>query len=449
MHPYLPHTDEDIQQMLKSIGVETIEELFHDIPEEIRLKEELKVLKRKSEFETRKDLKNMSNQNINLDGATCFLGAGAYDHYIPSTIAPIVSRSEFFTAYTPYQPEISQGTLQVIFEYQSMICELTGMDVSNASLYDGATATAEAAFMACGQTRRNKVIMSSTVHPMVRDVVKTYLDYKDIELVVIDETEGKTDVEKVLDSIDKTVATVIIQSPNFYGKLEDVEKIAEKLHENKGLLIMNVDPISLGIYKSPGACGADIVVGEGQSLGNPLNFGGPYLGFIACKQKFMRKLPGRIVGQTEDVNGKRAFVLTLQAREQHIRREKATSNITSNQALCALMATIYLATMGKEGLKEVASNCIKKAHYMAERLQGIEGVDVQMNQPFFKEFVISIDSDKTIKAINKQLLEKGFIGGYDLGKTSPLYENKMLLCVTEKRTRAEIDQFVKELEGIL
>lgn len=449
MHPYLPHTDKDIEEMLQVIGVKSIEDLFADIPEEVRLQRQLEIPDSHSEIEILRQIKKLVKKNQTTEDLINFLGAGAYDHYIPSTINPIMSRSEFYTAYTPYQPEVSQGTLQTIFEFQTMICELTGMDVSNASLYDGATATAEAAFMACASTKRNKVIVSSTVHPMVREVLKTYLNYKDLEYIEVAEKNGVTDQDSLLPLIDKEVATVIIQSPNFLGNLEEVEAIAEKLHSNKGLLTINVDPISLGIYKSPGQLGADIVVGEGQSLGNPLNFGGPYLGFIACTKKLMRKMPGRIVGQTEDVNGKRAFVLTLQAREQHIRREKATSNITSNQALCALMATVYLATLGKEGLKEVASNCLKKAHYMAAQLSKLDKVTITYQQPYFKEFVIRIDTDKTIEEINKALLDLGYIGGYDLSKVDPRYTNHMLLCVTEKRTKEEIDNFVKELEGIL
>lgn len=449
MHPYLPHTKKDIDEMLAVIGISSLNELFSDIPEGVHLKENLRLPDGLSEYETYKVLKGLADKNLSTEEVVCFLGAGAYDHYVPTTIDTILSRSEFYTAYTPYQPEISQGTLQAIFEYQSMICALTGMDVSNASLYDGATAVAEGAFMACASTRRDKVIVSATVHPMVKKVLKTYLDYKDLQYIEVESQNGVSDKEEILKLVDKTVATVIIQTPNFFGHVEDLGELADALHKVKALLTVSVDPIGLGIYKSPSEMGADIVVGEAQGLGNSLNFGGPYLGFIACTKKLMRKLPGRIVGETEDVDGKRAYVLTLQAREQHIRREKATSNITSNEALCALGATVYMATMGKSGLREVAERCVKATHYMARALESIESVTLPFDAPYFKEFVIKIDSSLSIKEINKALLLKGYLSGFDLGTVDEKYKDHMLLCATEKRTKAEIDGFVNALKEVL
>lgn len=446
MFPYLPHTDEDINNMLDVIGVHNIDDLFSDIPEDIRLRELLKINNPMSELEVNKYLNDMAKKNKGTNELVCFLGAGAYDHYIPSIIKHITSRSEFYTSYTPYQPEISQGTLQAIFEYQSMICELTGMDVSNASLYDGATATAEGAFMACASNRRNKIAVSRTVSPGTRKVLETYTKYKGIELVEIEENDGVTDVDDLREKMNKEVSCVIVQNPNFFGIIEDVSEVEKITHESKGLLMVNAEPISLAVLKSPGEYGADIVVGEGQSLGNPLNFGGPYLGFIACTKKLMRKLPGRIVGETKDVDGKRGFVLTLQAREQHIRRDKATSNITSNQGLNALTAAIYLSTLGKEGLKEVANQCLQKAHYAAEIINESGKYELRFNKPFFMEFAVksSIEPEK----VNEELLHNNILGGYRIGRDYDKYEDDILLCVTEKRTREEIDNLVNIMEGI-
>jgi glycine dehydrogenase subunit 1 len=352
MFPYIPNTQEDEKLMLQSMGMKDLDDLYSDIPENLKLKRELNIGEPKSELEVRKCINKLANKNLNTEDLVCFLGAGAYDHYIPAAIDYIVSRSEFATAYTPYQAEISQGTLQSIFEYQSMIASLTGMDVSNASMYDGATACVEAGFMAVESTRRKKILVSKTVNPETRKVLTTYMRFHGVEIQEIDSKEGETDLEKLQSAIDKETAGVIIQSPNFFGIIENLEPVEKMVHANKSLLIMSVDPISLGILKTPGEIGADIAVGEGQSLGSKLNFGGPYLGFMATTTKLMRKLPGRIVGETVDVDGKRAYVLTLQAREQHIRRQKATSNICSNEGLIALRAAIYLSIMGKEGIKE-------------------------------------------------------------------------------------------------
>lgn len=446
MFPYLPHTDWDIREMLNVIGKKSIDDLFSDIPDEIRLKELLKINAPMSELEVTRYLNNMSKKNQGVDELVCFLGAGAYDHYIPSIIKHITSRSEFLTSYTPYQPEISQGTLQAIFEYQSMICELTGMDVSNASLYDGATATAEGAFMACASTRRDKIIVSKTVNPQIRKVLETYTKYKGIKMIEIEEKEGVTDINDLEEKMDNDIAGVIIQNPNFFGIIEDIDQVEKITHESKGLLMINADPISLAILKSPREYNADIVVGEGQSLGNPLNFGGPYLGFISCTKKLMRKLPGRIVGQTQDVDGKRGFVLTLQAREQHIRRDKATSNITSNQGLNALTAAIYLSTLGKEGIKEVANQCLQKAHYAAEKINDSDKYELRFDKPFFMEFVVR--SSIKPNRVNEELLDNNIIGGYNLGEQYDKYQDDMLLCVTEKRTKKEIDNLVNIMEGI-
>lgn len=445
MFPYIANTLEDEKIMLKSIGAESVEELFNDIPEDVRLNRQLNINPSMSEMEVQKHVKTLSNKNKSTEDLVCFLGAGVYDHYIPSIIKHIVSRSEFYTAYTPYQPEISQGTLQAIFEYQSLICQLTGLDVANASMYDGATACAEAAFIAADSTRRKSIIVSKTVHPEIRRVLATYLRFKNLELVEVEEKDGVTDISKLKELVNNKTAGVIVQNPNFFGIIEDMTEIEKTTHDNKALLIMNVDPISLAVLKTPGEIGADIAVGEGQSLGNAMNFGGPYLGFMTATTKLMRKIPGRIVGQTEDVDGKRAFVLTLQAREQHIRREKATSNICSNQALNALTAAIYLTTMGKQGLKEVATQSMQKAHYAFNEITKLQKYKAVFDKPFFKEFVI--ECEEPVSVINEKLLENNIIGGYDVETKYPDYKNGLLLCVTEKRTKSEIQQLITAMEG--
>lgn len=446
MFPYIPNTSEEREEMLKSIGMSSIDDLFSDIPEELKLNRRLNLEAPYSELEITNKLSSLSNKNLNCDDAVCFLGAGAYDHYIPSAISHIVSRSEFYTAYTPYQPEISQGTLQVIFEYQSLICELTGMDVANASMYDNATAIAEAASIAVGAARKKRIVVSKSVHPEARRVLATYMDFNNIELVEVDVKDGVTDLEKLAAAVDNKTAGVIIQSPNFFGCIEDGDAAAKIAHDNKANLIMSVDPISLGILKTPGEIGADIVVGEGQSLGNFMNFGGPYLGFMAVTNKLMRKIPGRLIGQTEDSDGKRAYVLTLQAREQHIRREKATSNICSNQGLNAVRATIYLSLLGKKGIKEVATQCLQKAHYAYDKLIATGKVKPVFNSPFFKEFAVELAGDVTTS--NAKLQEAGIIGGYDLSKDYEDLKNTALICVTEKRTKAEIDKLADVLGGM-
>jgi len=446
MFPYIPNTLEDEKLMLEKIGVSSIQDLFNDIPDDLKLNRELNINQSLSEIEVAKQVKSLANKNKSTEELVCFLGAGVYDHYIPSVIKHLVSRSEFYTSYTPYQPEISQGTLQAIFEYQTLICDLTGLDVSNASMYDGATACAEASFMAAVHTKRKSIIVSKTVHPQIRKVLNTYTKFKGIEIVEVDAVDGVTDIRKLKELVDKDTAGVIVQNPNFFGIIEDITEIEKITHDNKALLIMSVDPISLAILKTPGEIGADIVVGEGQSLGNGMNFGGPYLGFMATTTKLMRKMPGRIVGQTVDIEGERAFVLTLQAREQHIRREKATSNICSDQSLNALTAAIYLTTMGKQGLQEVAYQCMKKAHYAFNEIIKLENYKSTFNKPFFKEFVIK--GQQNVSVINEKLLEKNIIGGYDLGIDYNDLQNALLFCVTEKRTKSEIDELITVMEGI-
>ena len=440
---YIPHTESDRATMLAEIGVETIGDLFLDVPESVRYPE-LKLPPPLSELEILGELRAMSEENADLDHHACFLGAGAYNHFVPSVVGHIVGRSEFYTAYTPYQPEISQGTLQAIFEYQSMVCALTGMDVANASHYDGATSLAEAALMAVSVSRgkRRKIIVSPSVHPEYRATLRTYTPGSDLTISNLQYPISNT-------QFDDNTACLIIQNPDFFGQLaeaSELNQLAEAVHAAGALLIVNTDPISLGLFTPPGEYGADIVVGEGQPLGNPLNFGGPYLGLFACREKYMRKMPGRLIGETVDTEGRRGFVLTLATREQHIRRERATSNICSNEALCALAAGAYLAAMGKSGLRKVAELCYHKAHYAAQQIAAIPGFDLVGDKPFFKEFVVRCP--KPPGEINQALLERSIIGGYDLGRDYPHLENSMLLCVTEMNTKEEIDRLVEALEEV-
>ncbi len=440
---YVPHTDADRTEMLAAIGVERVEDLFHDVPAACRFPQ-VNLPEPLSEMEIMAEVQAISEENLDTGHFSCFLGAGAYDHYVPRIVDHVISRSEFYTAYTPYQPEISQGTLQSIFEYQSMICALTGMEVANASHYDGATSTAEAVIMALNvhRGRRKKVLVSPAVHPEYRSVVRTYTQGMGMEIV------GDGDPTATLDDLtnllDKDTTCLIVQSPNFYGEIEDLEGLASKVHAVKALLVVVADPVSLGLLRPPGDYGADIVVGEGQALGNGLNYGGPYLGFFACRQKHVRKLAGRLVGQTVDTEGTRGFVLTLATREQHIRRERATSNICTNQALCALATAVHLAALGPQGLRQLAELCYHKAHYAAGRIAELNGYEVLGDKPFIKEFVVHCPAP--VKAINSYLLEEwGIIGGYDLGRDYPHLENHMLVCVTEVISREEIDALVDAL----
>ena len=443
---YIPATHEDEQKMLKACNVSSIDDLFSDIPDDLKLNRDLNLDESKSELEVSEIITKMADKNI--DDLTCFLGAGAYDHYIPSLIKSITSRSEFYTAYTPYQAEISQGTLQSIFEFQSMIAEITKMDIANASMYDGATAAVEACIMAVGKTRRNKIVVPKTVHPETRQILKTYLQFKDVEVVEVDYDReyGTTDLNKLKEVVGEETACILVQNPNFFGVIEDVDEIGSIARDNKAMYVMSVNPITLSILKSPGEVGADIAVGDAQPLGNSLNFGGPYVGFLAIKSGLIRKMPGRVVGQTVDADGKRCYALTLQTREQHVRREKATSNICSNQGLNALIASIYLATMGKKGYQEVAMQNMQKSHYAYKKFDESKNFDPVFKGKFFNEFVVK--SPMPVDELNEKLLENKILGGYDLGKDYEELKGCVLMCVTEKRTAKEIDNLVNLMEGM-
>ncbi|MEA4888591.1 MAG: aminomethyl-transferring glycine dehydrogenase subunit GcvPA [Clostridiaceae bacterium] len=446
MAGYIPNTPVQQREMLTALGFSDMEDLFADIPEAVRLKRALELPPALSELELDSQMKSLAAANANLDDYYCFLGAGAYDHYIPAAVKNLVSRQEFYTAYTPYQPEISQGTLQAIFEYQTMICLLTGMDVANASLYDGASALAEAVLMAGQVSRKNRILTAGNLHPEHRAVLATYARFhgQTLEPVAYDPASGSLDLHDLAGKLTGDTAAVVLQNPNFFGGVEDVQAAADLAHANHSLLIVSCDPISLGLLKPPGSLGADIVVGEGQALGNSLNFGGPYLGFMAAGQALLRKMPGRIVGETTDTNGRRGFVLTIQTREQHIRREKATSNICTNQALNALTATIYLAMTGPEGLRKAADLSIQKSHYLYRRLLQLPWFQPAFSQPFFKEFAVRFQGD--LAGLNRDLLQSRIIGGFEVGTCFPELPDVWLLAVTEKRTRAELDHFVAVIE---
>ena len=442
----IPNTEEDRKEMLNAIGVDSFEELLSNVPPEFLDVDFESIGKGLSEYEVLKLLGDLANGNVHTGEAISFLGGGAYDHFVPTVIGEITSRSEYLTAYTPYQPEVSQGTLQAIFEYQSMICALTGMDVANASMYDGASALAEAGLLAVNLKKRNKLVIASTVNPDHRAVVKTYLQGGDVELVTVPQVDGITDMKALSDLVDSDTAGLLIQTPNFFGCIEAADEMAAIAHDNDALFIVSADPISLGILKKPGEYGADIVVGEGQSLGSPTQFGGPYLGIFAAKMELVRRMPGRIAGQTWDVDGKRGFVLTLQTREQHIRRERATSNICTNQGLVMLSATIYMALMGKEGISTVAELSTRKSHYLADEINKLPGFEVMFSAPFFKEFVVNTPVAPS-KIIESFLDEKVF-AGIDLSPYEYGLENCMLICVTEKRTKEEMDRFIGLLSEV-
>jgi glycine dehydrogenase subunit 1 len=444
-HRYLPMTEQDQREMLDSIGVKSIDDLFEDIPEKVRFKGEYNIKPAKSETGLVKELTEMAAKNADLKSHTSFLGAGVYDHYAPIIVDHVLSRSEFYTAYTPYQPEISQGELQAIFEFQTMICELTGMDVANSSMYDGGTALAEAAMLSAGQTRRKKVLVSSTVHPESRDVLRMYAKGQYIDVVEIPHNNGVTDVEELKKLMSSEIAAVVVQYPNFFGRVEELKAIEEVVHNEKAMFVVSSNPLALGALTPPGKLGADIVVGDAQPFGIPSAFGGPHCGYFAVSKKLMRKVPGRLVGQTVDEEGRRGFVLTLQAREQHIRRDKATSNICSNQALNALAASVAMTALGKQGVKEMAMQNIQKAHYAKEAFKK-NGFSIAFEGPSFNEFVVKVNGP--VKEINKKLLEKEIIGGYDLGLVDESMQNHMLVAVTELRSKEEIDAFAKELGGL-
>ncbi|MGM0842084.1 MAG: aminomethyl-transferring glycine dehydrogenase subunit GcvPA [Bacillota bacterium] len=441
-HRYLPMTEQDQREMLDSIGVDNVNDLFEDIPEQVRFKGDYKIKEAKSETELVKELTKMAAKNADLKSHTSFLGAGVYDHYMPIIVDHVLSRSEFYTAYTPYQPEISQGELQAIFEFQTMICELTGMDVANSSMYDGGTALAEAAMLSAGQTRRKKVLVSSTVHPESRDVLRSYAKGQYIEVVEIPHDNGVTDVEELKKLMSNEIAAVVVQYPNFFGRVEELKAIEEVAHAQKAMFVVSSNPLALGALTPPGQLGADIVIGDAQPFGIPSAFGGPHCGYFAVNKKLMRKVPGRLVGQTVDEDGIRGFVLTLQAREQHIRRDKATSNICSNQALNALAASVAMTALGKQGVKEMALQNIQKAHYAKEAFKA-KGFSIAFEGPSFNEFVVKVN--RPVKEINQKLLGKEMIGGYDLGLMDDSLSQHMLIAVTELRSKEEIDAFVAEL----
>jgi glycine dehydrogenase subunit 1 len=439
---YIANTPDDVRVMLGAIGLDSLDQLFDMIPREYRLKRPLALPEALGEMELTAHVSDLISRNAGADVRPCFLGGGSYDHFIPAVVDNLAARGEFYTAYTPYQPEASQGTLQATFEYQTLVARLTGMDVSNASLYDGGSAVAEAVLMALSSTRRlGRVVLAGSVHPEYRQIVATYLANLPPRLVTVPPQEGRIDPTALAAALDADTAAVVVQQPNFFGQLEDVETLARVARGQGAVAIVSVDPISLGLLRQPGSYGADIVVAEGQALGNPMAFGGPYLGIMACREANVRKLPGRLVGQTTDRRGKRCWVLTLQTREQHIRREKATSNICTNQGLLALRASIYLAALGPHGLRQAAEHSTRKAHYAAEQLAAVPGLSLAFPGPFFKEFVIRCRKDPgdVLAAVGRA----GFHGGIALGRWFPELANAILIAVTEKRTKGEIDGLVR------
>lgn len=441
---YIQLTDADRKQMLKTIGVDNVESLFRDIPPDVRMHEPLHLPGPLSEMELLADLNRLAGRNTDCEELTCFLGAGVYDHFVPTVVDHLASQSEFVTAYTPYQAEASQGALQAFYEYQTLICQLTGMDVSNASMYEGATAAAEAVLMARAQTGRRRVLVSAAVHPDTRGVLATYLAALPIELIEIPATNGAMDAQALSEQLDDYTAAVLIQTPNFFGIVERLGDVAAAAHEVGAICIASVDPVSCALLKTPGELGADIVVGDGQPLGIPMSFGGPSVGFMACRGTFMRKMPGRLIGATQDRSGRRAYCLTLQTREQHIRRERATSNICTNQGLLALRVAIHLSALGRHGLSKVARLCLSKAHLAAERIAGLDGFDLAFAGPFFKEFVIR--TTRPMDRVLQRARDRGILAGVPLGSWYPDHADCLAIAVTEKRTREEIDQLVAALD---
>ncbi|WP_188453673.1 aminomethyl-transferring glycine dehydrogenase subunit GcvPA [Virgibacillus oceani] len=443
---YLPMTETDKKEMLKTIGADSTDALFSDIPSKVRFVGDLNLKKPANEAELKKELTNLANKNANLKEYSSFLGAGVYDHFIPSVVDHVISRSEFYTAYTPYQPEISQGELQAIFEFQTMISELTGMPVANSSMYDGGTALAEAVNLSAATTKRKKILVSKTVHPESRAVIDSYAKGPNLEIVEIDQVNGLTDLKQLADELDENTASVVIQYPNFFGQIEPLNEVKELIdQQKKTMFIVSSNPLALGYLTPPGEFGADIVVGDTQVFGIPAQFGGPHCGYFATTTKLMRKVPGRLVGQTTDEDGQRGFVLTLQAREQHIRRDKATSNICSNQALNALASSVAMSSIGKHGLKKMAMLNMQKARYMKQKLSE-SNFEIITQDAFFNELVVKVTGP--VSDYNEKLLKKGFIGGYDLEQAYPELHGHMLIAVTEIRTKEEIDTFVKELGDI-
>ncbi|HEJ8742236.1 TPA: aminomethyl-transferring glycine dehydrogenase subunit GcvPA [Staphylococcus aureus] len=440
-HRYILLTEKDKQEMLQTIGAKSIGELFGDVPSDILLNRDLNIAEGEAETTLLRRLNRIASKNITKETHTSFLGAGVYDHYAPSVVDAMISRSEFYTAYTPYQPEISQGELQAIFEFQTLICELTDMDVANSSMYDGMTSFAEACILAFSQTKKNKIVVSKGLHYQALQVLHTYAKTrKEFEVVEIDLDGTVTDLKKLEAAVDDETAAVAVQYPNFYGSIEDLEKIHSFIEDKKALFIVYANPLALGLLTPPGSFGADIVVGDTQPFGIPAQFGGPHCGYFATTKKLMRKVPGRLVGQTQDDEGNRGFVLTLQAREQHIRRDKATSNICSNQALNALASSIAMSALGKQGIYDIAVQNIEHANYAKQQFikKGFEVLDGTS----FNEFVVKFD--KPIQQVNEELVKYNIIGGFDLGVVSDDFKNHMLIAVTELRTKDEIDTFVEK-----
>jgi glycine dehydrogenase subunit 1 len=441
---YVLNTDADQKAMLDKIGVKSVEELFQSIPASLRLQRPLNVPPALTEIELQQHMAALARRDISAEDAVCFLGGGAYDHFIPAVVDAVASRSEYYTAYTPYQAEASQGSLQAFFEYQTLICQLTGMDVANASLYDGGSAVAEAVLMAATiSPKRTRVLVAESVHPEYRRTLDTYLADLDVKAAALPTPEGFLNPDDLKRAVDDDTLCVIVQHPNFFGGLEEVEALAAAAKAKGALFVVSFDPISLGLLKRPGQYGADIAIAEGQCLGNPLVYGGPYLGILACREEYVRKMPGRLVGQTVDRNGTRCWVLTLQTREQHIRREKATSNICTNQGLFALRAAVYLAALGPQGLKETAELCLRKAHYAAEQLAKVPGVSLRFKRPFFKEFTLQVPGQ--VGPLLSSLLKEGYHAGLPLGRWYPGLANCVSVAVTEKRTKAEIDGLTEAL----
>jgi len=442
------NTPDDQQAMLKAIGVESIEQLFESIPEDLQMDRPLNLPAQKGEMELTAHLQSLAAKNGSPATHVCFLGGGSYDHFVPAAVDAIASRGEFYTSYTPYQPEVSQGNLQAMFEYQTLICELTGLDISNASLYDGGSALAEAVIMALNSgTKREKVVVLGSVHPEYRQILKTYFLDLAIEIVEVACPGGVADLSAVVEAVDEQTSCVVIQSPNFFGNVEQVAAIAQVAQRSQAVVIQSFDPISLGVLKRPGDMGVDIAVAEGQALGSPMQYGGPYLGIMACREKFVRRLPGRIVGETEDRRGNRCWVLTLQTREQHIRREKATSNICTNQGLFALRASIYLSLLGPSGLRKCAELCTQKTHYAAQQLAFIDRLEPVFEAPYFKEFVVR-DQANDVEQLLSHCQQQGIFAGIPLGKWFPEMSDCFLVSVTEKRTKAEIDTLAETLSQI-
>jgi len=429
--------------MLNEVGIASFEELLTSIPESLRYQGDLPLAPSKSEIEHKQDVHRILTGDASTATHVSFLGGGSYDHFIPHVVDVLISRSEFYTAYTPYQAEVSQGTLQAMYEYQSMICELTGMDLANSSMYDGASAMAEACLLASRHTKRKKILISKSVNPVYVDVAITYAHHQGLEFEFVDLKSGLTSLESLGSKLDDSIAGIVIQNPNFYGGLEDLVAIKASIQDSKTQLIAVVNPISLNLLEAPGKQGADIVVGEGQSLGNHMSFGGPYLGFMAVKEPLIRKVPGRIAGESVDINGKRAFVMVLRTREQDIRRERATSNICTNQGLNALAACVYMSTLGKHGLRKVAELCTQKAHYLAEGIRALDAYSVA-TQYFFNEFVVEVPG--SAKTLVQQALKEGYFAGISLSQFGEA-ENKLLVAVTEKRSKVELDGLIEFLKG--